>query len=168
MPVYGRNRKFPAASTGRTPAEDEALWLAGLRAATEHAERVGATVLVEAINRYENSLSVTVADAQRWARAMGSPNVRMMGDVFHMNIEEVDIAGAFAAVADDLAYVHLGDSQRLEPGQGHLDFGAVFTGLRRARYEGWASMECNLSGDAAAVLPAAVRFVRDAMTSAAA
>ena len=66
------------------------------------------------------------------------------------------------------AYVHLGDSQRLEPGQGHLDFGAVFTGLRRAGYEGWASMECNLSGDPQTVLPAAVRFIRDAIAAAAA
>ena len=168
VPVYGRNRKFPAAFTGRTPAEDEALWLEGLRAATDHAERVGATILVEPINRYENSLSVTVADAQRWARAMGSPNVRMMADVFHMNIEEADLAAALESVSEDLAYVHLGDSQRLEPGQGHLDFEAVFTGLRRAGYEGWASMECNLSGDPQTVLPAAVRFIRGAIAAAAA
>ena len=167
VPIYGRNRKFPAALTGRTQEEDEALWLDGLRAATEDADRTGGTIVVEAINRYENSLSVTVADAQRYARAMGSPRVRMMADVFHMNIEEVSLAAASVSVADDLAYVHLGDSQRLEPGQGHLDFDAVFAGLRDARYDGWASMECNLSGDAERVLRVAVRFVRGAMARAA-
>ena len=98
---------------------------------------------------------------------MGSPRVRMMADVFHMNIEEVSLAAALVSVADDLAYVHLGDSQRLEPGQGHLDFDAVFAGLRDARYDGWASMECNLSGDAERVLRVAVRFVRGAMARAA-
>jgi sugar phosphate isomerase/epimerase len=167
VPIYGRNRKFPTGGTGRTPEDDEALWLEGLHEATRVAERVGGTILVEAINRYENSVSVTVEDAARWAREMASPAVRMMGDVFHMNIEEADIAASFASVADLLAYVHLGDSQRLEPGQGHLDFDAVFRGLARAGYDGWASMECNLSGPPEAVLPAAVRFVRAAIDRAA-
>jgi sugar phosphate isomerase/epimerase len=163
VPIYGRTRKFPACGTGRSAADDEALWLEGLREAAEHAERVGAMILVEAINRYENSVSVTVADAARWARAMRSPVVRMMGDVFHMNIEEADIGVAFESVAEDLAYVHLGDSQRLEPGRGHVDFVSVFAGLGRAGYQGWASMECNLSGAAEEVLPVAVRHIRAAM-----
>jgi sugar phosphate isomerase/epimerase len=167
VPIYGRTRKFPAASTGRTAEEDEALWLEGLRRATDQAERVGGRILVEAINRYENSVSVTLADAGRWARAMGSPAVRMMADVFHMNIEEADLAAAFEPVADQLGYVHLGDSQRLEPGQGHLDFDAVFRGLARIGYDGWASMECNLSGPPEAVLPAAVGVIRTAIVRAA-
>ena len=48
VPIYGRNRKFPAAFTGRTQEEDEALWLDGLRAATEDADRTGGTIVVEA------------------------------------------------------------------------------------------------------------------------
>lgn len=168
VPIYGRTRKLPGCGTGRSPEEDEALWLEGLRAATEHAEAVGGSIVVEAINRYENSVSVTVADARRWAAAMASPAVRMMGDVFHMNIEEADLADAFVSVAAELAYVHLADSQRLEPGKGHLDFDRVFQGLRRAGYTGWASMECNLSGDAETVLPAAVTYLRAAEARAAA
>ena len=66
-----------------------------------------------------------------------------------------------------LAYVHLGDSQRLEPGQGHLDFDAVFAGSV-TDYDGWASMECNLSGRRRGVLRPAVRFVRAAIARAAA
>lgn len=160
VPIYGRTNKLPNSGTGRSPDEDERIWLEGLREATDHAERVGGTLVVEAINRYENSVSVTVADAVRWARAMESPNVRAMGDVFHMNIEEPDMGASLVAAGEMLAYVHLADSQRLEPGQGHLDFTGVFDGLRRLRYEGWASMECNLSGEADRVLPAAAAFVR--------
>ena len=163
VPIYGRTRKFPAASTGRSAEDDEALWLEGLRRATATAERVGGRILVEAINRYENSVSVTLEDAARWARAMDSPAVAMMADVFHMNIEEADLCSAFESVAGDLRYIHLGDSQRLEPGRGHLDFDAVFRGLGRIGYDGWTSMECNLSGPAEKVLPRAVRFIRAAI-----
>lgn len=160
VPIFGRTNALPGCGTGRSPAEDEQLWLGGLREATDHAERVGGHLVVEAINRFENSVSVTVADAVRWARAMDSPNVRAMGDVFHMNIEEPDMGASLVEADDMLAYLHLADSQRLEPGKGHLDFRNVFDGLARAGYAGWASMECNLSGDPEAVLPASVAFVR--------
>jgi sugar phosphate isomerase/epimerase len=168
VPIYGRTNKLPDCGTGRSPEEDERLWLDGLREATDHAERVGGTLVVEGINRYENSVSVTVADAVRWARAMESANVRAMGDVFHMNIEEPDMGAALVEAGEMLAYVHLADSQRLEPGQGHLDFAGVFAGLHRLGYDGWASMECNLSGDPERVLPAAVAFLRGHLERAAA
>ena len=161
VPIYGRNRKLPGMDTGRSPEEDEALWLEGLRLATETAESVGADILVEPINRYENSVTVTVADAIRFADAMASPRVRPMADVFHMNIEEADMGAAIEAAGSDLAYVHLGDSQRLEPGRGHLDWDGVFAALHRIGYDGWATMECNLSGPADEVLPVAARFLRE-------
>jgi len=160
VPIYGRTAKLPNCGTGRTAAADEVLWLEGLREATDHAETVGGSLVVEGINRYENSVSVTVGDAVRWAQAMHSPRVRAMGDVFHMNIEEPDLRAALVEAGDMLAYVHLADSQRLEPGQGHLDFASVFAGLKALGYDGWASMECNLSGDPERVLPAAVAFLR--------
>lgn len=161
VPIYGRTANLPPhAGTGRSRDEDEALWLEGLHEVTEHADRVGGRLLVEAINRFENSVSVTLADAVRWAREAGSPQVRAMGDVFHMNIEEVDLGAAFEEAGDMLAYVHLADTQRLEPGKGHLDWASAFNGLARMGYDGWASMECNLSGPAEDVLPAAVEFLR--------
>jgi sugar phosphate isomerase/epimerase len=160
VPIFGRTNRLPHGGTGRTQEEDEALWQEGLREATDHAERVGGRLVVEAINRYENSVSVTLADAVRWARAMKSQQVRAMGDVFHMNIEEPDLAASLMEAGEMLAYVHLADSQRLEPGKGHLDFGSVFRGLARAGYTGWASMECDLSGDPERVLPPAVAYLR--------
>lgn len=167
VPIYGRTHHLPPhCGTGRTREEDRRLWLDGLRQVTDHAETVGGRLVVEAINRFENSISVTVADAAGFARGMESPNVRAMGDVFHMNIEEADMGAAFESMRDMLAYVHLADSQRLEPGRGHLDWQSVFGGLFRAGYEGFASLECNLSGPADEVLPRSVSFLRERMAEA--
>lgn len=168
VPIYGRTHNLPAhCGTGRTREADRALWLDGLREVAEHAERVGGMLLVEAINRFENSISVTVADALGFVREVDSPNVRMMGDVFHMNIEEVDMGASFVAAADLLGYVHLADSQRLEPGKGHLDWRNVFGGLARMGYDGYASLECAaLSGPPEEVLPQSVRFLRRVMAEA--
>ena len=165
VPIYGRNRKFPGMDTGRTAEADDALWREGLRLATDRAEAVGASILVEPINRYENSVCITAADAVRWAAEMESDRVRPMVDVFHMNIEEARIGEAIRFVGPRLAYVHLGDSQRLEPGQGHLPWSEVFDALHRIGYRGWATMECNLSGAPDEVLPAAVRFIRETIAA---
>jgi len=166
VPIYGRTHQLPDSSTGRTREEDRALWVAGLREVTDHAESVGGHLMVEAINRYENSVSVKVADAVGFAREMRSPNVKAMGDVFHMNIEEVDLGAAFESMGETLGYVHLADSQRLEPGRGHMPWASIFAGLARMGYDGYASLECNLSGPAEEVLPVAVRFLRERIAEA--
>jgi len=167
VPIYGRSARLPAhCGTGRSREEDEALWLRGLEEVTRHAEKTGGRLIIEAINRYENPLSITVADALRYARAAGSPNVRMMGDVFHMNIEEADSAASLRACGDMLAHVHLADNQRLEPGAGAIDFRRIFGALDDIAYDGYASLECQLSGPAQEVLPRAARYLRSQMASA--
>ncbi len=163
IPIYGRTRNLPGNGTGRSHAEDEALFLEGMRELAQHAEQVGGQLYLEAINRYENDVCVKVADSIRLREQIGSPAVRTMGDVFHMNIEEADMGASLEAAGDSLGYVHLADSQRLEPGQGHLDFRPVFAALDRMGYEGYASMECRLSGDAEEVLPRAVEYLRQQM-----
>jgi sugar phosphate isomerase/epimerase len=168
VPIFGRTQFLPPhCGTGRTPEEDEALWLAGLREVTDHAERVGGRLLIEAINRYQNGISVTVADAVRFARAMDSTQVRAMADVFHMNIEEAHLGESLRAAGDMLGYVHLSDSGRFEPGTAHLDFDEIFGSLRAMGYTGWVSLECRLSGPADEVLPASLAFVRARLAAAA-
>jgi sugar phosphate isomerase/epimerase len=167
VPIYGRTQFLPAhCGTGRTPEEDQALWLAGLREVTDHAERVHGRILVEAINRYQNGISVKVADAVRFARAMDSAQVRAMADVFHMNIEEAHIGDALRSMGDALAYVHLSDSGRLEPGTAHLDFDEVFEALAGMGYDGWATLECVLSGPPEEVLPRSLAFLRARLAAA--
>jgi sugar phosphate isomerase/epimerase len=90
-----------------------------------------------------------------------------MCDVFHMNIEEADLGAALESAGEWLAYVHLADSQRHEPGRGHLDLVPVFAALARLKYKGYASFElAALSGDADAVLPPSVSYVRSKIAEA--
>ncbi|HJW49362.1 MAG TPA: sugar phosphate isomerase/epimerase family protein [Candidatus Limnocylindria bacterium] len=134
---------------------------------SSRAERAGAKIYVEPINRYQNDLCVTIADAVRLRDRIGSAAVFVMGDVFHMNIEEADLGAALESAGDRLAYLHLADSQRHEPGRGHLDLVPVFAALARLKYTGYASFElAALSGDAETALPASVQYVRSKMAEA--
>ena len=167
VPIWGRTRNLPHIGTDRTRAEDEALYLEGLRPLAERAERTGARLFLESLNRYQNDVSVTIADAVRFRDALGSPAVFVVADTFHMNIEEADMAASLAAAGDALGYFQMADSQRFEPGAGHIDFAPLFDALAAIGYEGDIGLECAaLSGDAEAVLPRAATLVRDLLREA--
>jgi sugar phosphate isomerase/epimerase len=167
VPIWGRTRNLPNIGTGRSRDADELIFVEGMRGLASRAERAGAKLYVEPINRYQNDVCVTIADALRLRERIGSTAVFVMGDVFHMNIEEADLGASLESAGDWLAYVHLADSQRHEPGRGHLDLAPVFAALSRLKYHGYASFElAGLSGDADAVLPASVSYVRSKMAEA--
>lgn len=162
VPIWGRTRNLPNIGTGRTRAEDEAMFVEAMAELAARAERAGSRLFIEPINRYQNDVCVTIADALRLRERMGSPAVRVMGDVFHMNIEEADLADALLSAGEWLAHLHLADSNRLEPGKGHLDLRPVFSALARLAYRGFASFElAALSGDADDVLPVSAALVRE-------
>lgn len=167
VPIWGRTRNLPGIATGRTRAEDEALFVDALGDLARAAERTGATVFIEPLNRYQNDVCNTVADALRLRERVGSGAVAVMGDVFHMNIEEADMGEALAAAGPWMRHLHLADNQRLEPGTGHLDLRPVFAALARLAYDGYASFElAGLSAAPEVALPRAVAYVRSSMSEA--
>jgi sugar phosphate isomerase/epimerase len=162
VPIWGRTRNLPGIATGRTRDEDEALFLEGLRPLAEHAERSGARLFIEPLNRYQNDVCVTIADAMRFRDNLDSPAVFIVGDTFHMNIEEADMASSLAEAGERLGYVQIADSQRFEPGAGHIDFSSIFSALSGMGYAGDIGIECSsLSGDPEVVLPRTAALVRD-------
>lgn len=106
-----------------------------------HAERAGVMACFEALNRFEAQIGRTLAECSRYVDQIGSPNLKVAGDIFHMNIEEVSIPQAIEAAGDHLAHIHIPDSNRLAPGRAHVDFSAVLKSLRNIGYHGFLSAE---------------------------
>jgi sugar phosphate isomerase/epimerase len=103
-------------------------------------------MMLEPLNRYESQFIQRLEQAHKVCEAVGSPNVGFMADLFHMNIEEVDMGQAIEATGDYLRYVHLADSNRFEPGAGHLDFRPALGALKRIGYDGFMTLECRVMG----------------------
>jgi len=102
-----------------------------------------------------------VGQAAEICRAVGSPGIKLMADFFHMNIEEADMGRAIEEVADCLAYVHLADSNRYQPGAGHLDFRPGLAALKRIGYDGYMTLECKILGeDQGQALIETARYIR--------
>ena len=105
------------------------------------AQEMGAVLLVEAINRYETDYLNTVDEAMGLVQHIGSPNLKLLVDTFHMNIEEVDIAASLRHAGGLIGHVHLADTNRQTPGHGHLDIPGVLSALQDAGYRGYLSFE---------------------------
>jgi sugar phosphate isomerase/epimerase len=105
----------------------------------------------------------TLAQGAELCRATGLPSVRLMADLFHMNIEEQSSTDALRGAADMVAHVHLADSSRLEPGTGHIDFVAAFQALAKTGFVGWGAIECRLSGPPEEALASAHHVLRAAL-----
>jgi sugar phosphate isomerase/epimerase len=137
----------PFAEPPRAPEQDREVLLEGLAELGRHAEAAGVVVLLEPLNRYEDHMVNTVAAAAGLATDCGSPAVRVLADTYHMNIEEDDPCAALRAAGGLLGAVHLSDSNRHQPGTGHVPFAAILTTLAGSGFAGVLSVECRLRGE---------------------
>ncbi|EDS6424643.1 sugar phosphate isomerase/epimerase [Salmonella enterica subsp. enterica] len=112
-----------------------------LRYLDKVAERTGTTVYLEPLNRYQDHMINTLADARRYIVENDLKHVQIIGDFYHMNIEEDDMAKALHDNRDLLGHVHIADNHRYQPGTGTLNFSALFEQLRQDNYQGYVVYE---------------------------
>ncbi|MBA2274316.1 MAG: sugar phosphate isomerase/epimerase [Actinobacteria bacterium] len=157
---YGMfSMRLPPYQPPRSAAEDRKVLFEGLTELGQHAAQEGVLVLLEPLNRFEDHMLNRLDQAVDLCRAVGIDSVRVMGDLFHMNIEEPDIAASIRAASHYLVHAHLADSNRLQPGTGHTDFASAFAALKEVGVESIA-MECGIEGDPSQVLPGVARDMR--------
>ena len=113
-----------------------ALHELGARAAAH-----GQVLLYEPLNRYETNLFNRQAEAAEWLRGRGIRHVKLLCDLFHMNIEERDMAAALVSCGDLVGHVHWADSNRRAVGLGHIDVAPVVAALESIGYRGFLSAE---------------------------
>lgn len=110
-------------------------------------------VLLEPLNRYESRYLNSVADNLAVLDDVAHPNAGLLPDTFHLSIEEASVPDAIRRAGDRVRHVHLGDSNRLLPGSGSLDWEAIFRALHDIDYGGAVNLECSTEGDPARTLP---------------
>lgn len=143
--------------------EQAIAWLRdGLDALGEHAQKRGQVLLFEALNRYESNLVNRIDEVLDILAPLSTQNIRILADLFHMNIEEVDMAAALRLAGDKLGHVHYVDSNRRAAGAGHIDFGPILAALRDVGYQGYLSTEAIPVPDSATIARQAIEAFRGA------
>lgn len=100
------------------------------------AENCGVTYCVEAVNRFETCLINTAEEALKYVDEVGSPNIGVLLDTYHMNIEENNIGDAIRLAGNKLTSFHTGENNRTAPGRGHLNWDEIFGALSEIGYKG--------------------------------
>jgi D-psicose/D-tagatose/L-ribulose 3-epimerase len=117
------------------------------------------TIAIEPLNRFETYFLNTAADTLKLVTEINHPNVGILFDTFHANIEEKDVAAAFLSLGKHLKHVHTCENDRGTPGSGHVDWDGIFRALRSIGYNGWLTIES--FGFALGELSAAASIWRD-------
>src|SRR4051812_23751666 len=122
---------------------DQALgWLEeALNELGERAAGFKVPLLFEPLNRYETNLITTIEDGVVFLNRLATRNVKLLADLFHMNIEEKSLSEAIHFAGSIIGHVHFVDSNRLAAGRGHINLAEVVTALRVIEYQGYLSAE---------------------------
>ncbi len=127
---------------GRRRTSDEWKWaVEGFQSMGDTLAANGVIFAIEPLNRFETYFLNTAADAAALAEQIGHPNIGILFDTFHANIEEKNIAAGYRTVGPYLKHVHTCENDRGIPGSGHVEWKQVFEALRSLNYDGWLTIE---------------------------
>lgn len=133
---------------GVDPQIQDALALENLVLAARSADRVGATLLVETLNKPESPLYPLVSapaaiEVVDWVNAAtGLGNAKFLLDIYHLSMNGEDVSQVIAAYADRTGHVQVADNPgRGAPGTGSLPLEQLLDELKKAGYDGWVGLE---------------------------
>ena len=142
------------------PARRAAV-LACLDECCRFAQAWGVKIFLEPLNRYEADYLNTIEETLDTIEEIGAPNLQLLADTFHMNVEEVDMAAALHRAGSRLGHMHLVDSNRQAPGYGHVDMRSILQALCGIHYQGYLSFEVLPLPESRQVAGDAIRFTRN-------
>ena len=128
-----------------------------LTAGCDLAESSGVTLLLEALNNRDHPRYFLNGSAStlRIVRAVGRDNLKMLYDVYHMQIAEGNVTETLVGNLDAIGFVHFADVPgRHEPGTGELHLPYILRRLDEAGYAGGVGFEYSPSGPDGASLRA--------------
>ena len=131
----------------------------------ETAADAGVTLGVEPLNTavdHPGYYLSSASEGREIVRAVDSPAVGLLFDVYHQQITEGDVTRGLTESVDDLTYVHLADNPgRNEPGTGELNYETILSALREAGYDGYVGCEFSPVGDDAAAVEHCRKLLAD-------
>ncbi|MCA9914275.1 MAG: sugar phosphate isomerase/epimerase [Anaerolineae bacterium] len=130
---------LPKGVTDRRPYLERSV--TSMKEAVKAAEDNNVYFNMEVVNRFEQYMMNTAAEAVAYCKLVDSPNAKVMLDTFHMNIEEDFVGDAIIQTGDYLGHFHIGENNRMPPGYGHIPWTEIAFALRQINYAGHVVME---------------------------
>ena len=96
---------------------------------------------IEPLNRFETDLINTVDQGVELCRAIDLPNVGLLLDTFHMNIEEKSLSTSIEDAAPYIFHIQVSENDRGTPGKGQVHWDEFFATLSKIHYKGQIVIE---------------------------
>lgn len=107
----------------------------------DFAKERGVVLALEPVNRYETYFLSTAEDARKLVVEINHPNIKILLDTYHLNIEEDSFYEAIKTAGKYLYHVHFCENNRGIPGTGHIQWAEVFKALKEIGYNRWGVIE---------------------------
>lgn len=121
-----------------------------LRAAAPVAEKAGVTLVLEPLNilvDHKGYFLSESAEAAEILRAVNSPSVKMLFDIYHQQITEGNLTDNIRAYANLIGHFHLADVPgRHQPGTGEINYAHVMKVIGETAYGRYVGCEYTPSG----------------------
>jgi hydroxypyruvate isomerase len=99
------------------------------------------------------------APAFEWVRAVSSPYLRVLYDVYHMFMMGEDVIKEISDNLEWIGQLHVADAPgRHEPGTGKISYPAIAALLRERNYGGMVGLEFSAAADDVSAAQTALRF----------
>ena len=119
-----------------TREQTENYAVTAFRELSDYAAPKNVEIALETVTIMQTNFINTMADAQRIIKMVDRSNFKLMMDIFHMNIEEMDMYQAIRDYCKYNMHVHLADNNRRYPGQCGFDFEKILTTFKESGYNG--------------------------------
>jgi hydroxypyruvate isomerase len=133
--------QFPELS----PEEKYRSVVDGLKALAPLAEKAGVTLVLEPLNTHVDHAGYFLNHSEagfKLIRELGSPRIRLLYDIYHMQVMEGNLISTLTSNLDTIAHVHVADVPgRHQPGTGEINYSNVFKALRDAGFQGYVGLE---------------------------
>jgi len=119
--------------------------VAGLKEAAPLLERGGITAVVEVLNTHVDHAGYFlhfVRDGAEMIDRVGSPSVKLLFDIYHVQIMEGNLIRLIRDNIQRIAHFHIGDNPgRNQPGTGEINYRNVYRAILDTGYDGFAALE---------------------------
>ncbi|MCL5032807.1 MAG: sugar phosphate isomerase/epimerase [Thermotogae bacterium] len=113
----------------------------GLKDVSKYAKNLGVRLCIEPVNRFESNVINTADEGLSLIEKIGSDNIFLLLDTFHMNIEEKNIVSTIKQVDKQIGHFHTCENDRGVPGTGHIPWKDIINALKEVKYENYLVFE---------------------------
>lgn len=139
--------RLPPMESPRSREGDRRAILDSLCRLEETAAECGIYIYLEPLNRYQDHMLNTIAEAASIIEQGNFHMVKITGDFYHMSIEEDDISRTLEQYKDHIGHIHIAENHRYQPGTGSIDFRRHMDTLKRIGFDGAVVNEGRIRGE---------------------